>query len=86
MFTARVPVIGLVEWSAAEVAEYARELARTHRSERISIQWRRWWVFGWPVLVEQACKRCGEPWPCPPAWWADRYQDSTALQLVDELR
>lgn len=74
MFTARVPVLGFVEWSRAQVDDYARELTRSHRPERISIQWHGRWVFRWPVLVEQAGKRCGEPWPCPAAWWADWHQ------------
>lgn len=86
MFTARVPTLGLVEWSPKQVADYARELTRTHRPERISIRWRGKWLFLWPVLVEQACKSCAEPWPCPPAWWADRYQDTTARLLADEER
>lgn len=78
MFTARVPMLGLVKWTPAQVEDYARDLARSHRPERLSIQWQRWWVFRWPVLVENACKRCAEPWPCPAAWWADRHQASTA--------
>lgn len=78
MFTARVPVLGLVEWDRSQVDDYAQALARTHRAERISIQWRHWGVLRWPVVAENACKRCHEPWPCQSAWWADRHQESQA--------
>lgn len=81
MFTARVPGLGLVEWNRAQVDDYADELARTHRPDRLSIQWRRRGILRWPVLVENVCKHCADQWPCPSAWWADRYQDGRTRAL-----
>ncbi|HEY9413566.1 MAG TPA: hypothetical protein VIQ30_02300 [Pseudonocardia sp.] len=82
MFTAKVPGLGLVEWTAAQVDDYARELQRTHRAERYTIAWHRLGPFQWPTLTETACKRCGEPWPCPAAWWADGHQDNHARDMA----
>lgn len=86
MFTARVPGLGLVEWSPDRVEAYAHELARTHRPERLSIRWRGRWIFRLPLPVEHACKHCTEPWPCPSAWWAQRYQTSQARTITHQQR
>lgn len=73
MFTARVPGIGFVDWTEEQINQYADELRRSHQTARLSIEWRRRWLLRWPVLREEHCRRCGEPWPCPSAWWADRW-------------
>ena len=84
MFTARVPGLGLVEWTPDRVEAYAHELTRTHRPKRLSIRWRGRWIFRLPYLAENACKRCAEPWPCPSAWWAERYQHSQARAITHQ--
>lgn len=86
MFTARVPGLGLVEWTAEQVDDYARELQRTHRPARTTVAWRRAGSIRWPTLTEAACNRCAEPWPCPAAWWADGYQHSHARDITAVLR
>lgn len=86
MFTACVPMLGLVEWSAEQVDDYARELQRTHRTERHTVGWRRFGPVCWPTLTQAACKRCAEPWPCPAAWWADGCRTAHARALTHALR
>lgn len=73
MYTARVPGLGLVEWTPQQVDDYARELIHTHRA---TWTWRSRSLgpLRWPVLVGDVCKRCGDDWPCSAAWWADRHQ------------
>ena len=83
MFTARVPGLGLVEWTAQQVEDHARELIRTHRRRRGPVQWWRWLLICWPTLADRDCTRCSEPWPCPSAWWADRYQVSQARAITN---
>ena len=86
MFTARVPVFGLVEWTPEEVDDYASEILRAHQAQHLSIEWRGRWVFRLPFLVENACRLCAEPWPCPAAWWADGYQHSQARVITSSMQ
>ena len=84
MFIARVPGFGLVEWNAQQVKDYAHELIHTHRPERLTIVWRGWSIFRLPFVTQNACKRCTEPWPCPSAWWAERFQHSQARAITHQ--
>lgn len=86
MFTARVPGLGLVEWTPEQVDDYAQELQQTHRTGRLKVTWRGRGIFRWPAIAEGACRQCHEPWPCPSAWWADRHQTSAARLLSSSLR
>lgn len=80
MFSARVPGYGLVEWSPSRVDAYAAELRCTHLPAGSSLLRRLL-----STTPEPTCVDCGESWPCPAAWWADRYQQSNARRIIRTL-
>lgn len=80
MFTARVPGFGLVEWSTAQVKDYAGDIRRVHVARHR--------LFHLPVFLrgDATCNACGEAWPCPPAVWAAAYGSSTGASAGKERR
>ena len=87
-----VPGVGAVEWSPAEVAEYAARLDAIHLPDRPT--WtvrRRRGATRWPALnvlvglvprvtsTDARCVRCGLEWPCPAVAWARDNHSTTAL-------
>lgn len=76
--SARVPGLGVVEWSAAEVDDYAVEIAQTHLPGDASGGWWRHWRSAQPAT----CTKCGDEWPCSAAWWADRWRGGMQRRRV----
>jgi hypothetical protein len=57
LYTDRVPYLGLVEWSQAEIDDYAHDLAMAHQPRR-------------GLRHRGHCQHCGTKSPCHAQWWA----------------